>query len=102
MEYIYLDALRHVYKALEIKGYSPANQILGYILSGDPTYITNYENARQIILKIDRYDLLKEMASKYLQKLTADKIKAKQTTGSDSTQIQYSNRTNNAQGMGNN
>ncbi|MBQ2324062.1 MAG: IreB family regulatory phosphoprotein, partial [Oscillospiraceae bacterium] len=50
--------LTTVYAALEDKGYNPINQIVGYILSEDPTYITTYNNARNIISKIDRDDLL--------------------------------------------
>lgn len=70
MENIYLGALRHVHEALKQKGYSPINQIVGYIITGDPTYITNYAGARQIMVKIDRYELLQEMISNYFEKLT--------------------------------
>ena len=55
-----------VYNALLEKGYNPVNQIVGYILSEDPTYITNYNNARAEIRKIDRDDLLKVMVQNYL------------------------------------
>ena len=59
--------LTTVYQALEEKGYNPINQIVGYILSEDPTYITNYNNARAEIRKIDRDKLLHSMVSKYLE-----------------------------------
>lgn len=59
-------ALSEVYDALVEKGYDPVNQILGYILSEDPTYITNYKNARTLIRRIDRDELLREMLRHYL------------------------------------
>lgn len=57
-----------VYDALREKGYNPINQIVGYILSEDPTYITTYKNARSIISKIDRDDLLESLVKSYLNK----------------------------------
>ena len=60
-------ALTEVYNALVEKGYNPINQIVGYILSEDPTYITNYKNARTLICKIDRDELLQELVRSYLQ-----------------------------------
>jgi uncharacterized protein (UPF0297 family) len=57
-----------VYDALVQKGYNPVNQIVGYILSEDPTYITNYNNARSLICRIDRDDLLQELLVSYLGK----------------------------------
>ena len=60
-------ALREVYDALVEKGYNPINQIVGYILSEDPTYITNYKNARTLICKLDRDELLQELVRSYLQ-----------------------------------
>ena len=60
------EALSTVYNALQKKGYNPINQIVGYILSEDPTYITTYGNARNIISKIDRDDLLEVMVKTYL------------------------------------
>ena len=60
------QALRDVYQALKEKGYNPINQIVGYILSEDPTYITNYKNARGIIRKIDRDELLNILVRSYL------------------------------------
>ena len=61
------NILTIVYDALQQKGYKPINQIVGYILSEDPTYITNYKNARSLIRKIDRDDLLGAMLRDYLQ-----------------------------------
>ena len=58
--------LRSVYEALTEKGYNPINQIVGYILSEDPTYITNHRNARGLIRKIDRDELLGSMLREYL------------------------------------
>ena len=58
--------LSTVYQALQEKGYNPINQIVGYILSGDPTYITNYENARGIIRRIDIDELLNVLVRNYL------------------------------------
>ena len=60
--------LTSVYEALRIKGYNPVNQIVGYILSEDPTYITNYNNARSLICKLDRDELLQELVRSYLSK----------------------------------
>ena len=59
-------ALLLVYEALKEKGYNPINQIVGYILSEDPTYITNHLNARGLMRKIDRDELLRELVRKYL------------------------------------
>ena len=58
--------LVEVYGALEEKGYNPINQIVGYILSEDPTYITNYNQARTLIRKIDRDELLQILVKNYL------------------------------------
>ena len=58
--------LRNVYEALTEKGYNPVNQIVGYILSEDPTYITNYNNARSMICKIDRDELMQVLVREYL------------------------------------
>ena len=62
------ETLSAVYKSLLVKGYNPINQIVGYILSEDPTYITNYNNARALITKLDRDDILQELLTSYLQK----------------------------------
>lgn len=58
--------LTTVYQALQEKGYNPVNQIVGYILSEDPTYITNHNNARALIRKIDRDELLQTLVKYYL------------------------------------
>ncbi|MCD8384201.1 MAG: IreB family regulatory phosphoprotein [Clostridiales bacterium] len=58
--------LTEVYRSLEEKGYNPINQIVGYILSEDPTYITNYNNARALIRRLDRNELLQELLRYYL------------------------------------
>ena len=58
--------LQSVYEALKEKGYDPINQIVGYILSEDPTYITNYKSARTLICKIDRDELLQVLVKNYL------------------------------------
>ncbi|MDR1640622.1 MAG: IreB family regulatory phosphoprotein [Clostridiales bacterium] len=61
------DILCKVYFALKEKGYHPVNQIVGYILSGDPTYITSHKNARSLISKLERDELLEEIVCFYLQ-----------------------------------
>ena len=58
--------LAEVYEALAEKGYNPVSQIVGYILSEDPAYITTYNNARNNIMKIDRYELLQSLIKEYL------------------------------------
>lgn len=62
------DILHHVYAALKEKGYNPINQLVGYLLSGDPAYITNYNDARSMIRKLERDELLEELVRKYLGK----------------------------------
>ena len=61
-----IEILKEVYDALEDKGYNPINQLVGYILSGDPTYITNHKNARNLIRQIERDDLLEQMVRNYI------------------------------------
>ena len=65
-EYQIRQVLTEVYEALNEKGYNPVNQIVGYILSEDPTYITTYNNARRLIRKIDRDELLQTLVRSYL------------------------------------
>ncbi len=60
------EILSQVYNSLQQKGYNPINQIVGYILSEDPTYITNFNNARTLIRKLDRDELLQELVRYYL------------------------------------
>ena len=57
----------HVYAALREKGYRPVEQIIGYLLTEDPTYITNYNGARHLITRIDRHDLLQDILLNYFQ-----------------------------------
>ena len=61
------DILEIVYQALREKGYNPVNQIVGYIMSGDPTYITNYNGARALVRKLERDDILEEVIKSYLE-----------------------------------
>ncbi len=63
------NIMRDVYAALKEKGYDPVNQIVGYILSEDPTYITNHKNARSLICKLDRDELLQALVKNYLKTL---------------------------------
>ena len=58
--------LSSVYEALREKGYNPVNQIVGYIMSGDPTYITSHKNARSLIMKVERDELVEEMLRFYI------------------------------------
>lgn len=60
------EILIKVYQALEEKGYNPINQIVGYILSGDPTYITSHNNARNLIRQLERDELLEKMVRNYI------------------------------------
>jgi uncharacterized protein (UPF0297 family) len=62
------EILSSVYNSLMVKGYNPINQIVGYILSEDPTYITNYNGARSMICRLDRDELLQELLTSYLGK----------------------------------
>lgn len=61
------DILEIVYKALREKGYNPVNQIVGYIMSGDPTYITSHNGARSLIMKMERDELVEEMLKAYIE-----------------------------------
>ena len=63
------DTLKEVYRALEVKGYNPINQIVAYIMSGDPTYITGYNNARVLISKLERDEILEELVRNYVSEL---------------------------------
>ena len=60
------EILKEVYQALVEKGYNPINQIVGYILSGDPTYITSYKDSRSLIRHFERDELLEEMVKEYI------------------------------------
>lgn len=59
--------LAEVYDALREKGYNPTNQIVGYIMSGDPTYITSYKSARSMIMRVERDELLEELVNNYIE-----------------------------------
>ncbi len=61
------QVLEQVYTALKEKGYNPVNQIVGYIMSGDPTYITNHNSARSLIMKVERDEILEELMSNYIE-----------------------------------
>ena len=60
------DILQQVYQAMTEKGYNPVNQIVGYIMSGDPTYITSHKNARSLIMKVERDELVEELLKVYI------------------------------------
>lgn len=61
------DIIKVVYQALSEKGYNPVNQIVGYIMSGDPTYITSHLNARSLIMKVERDELVEEVLNEYIK-----------------------------------
>lgn len=61
--------LKTVYQAMTEKGYNPVNQIVGYIMSGDPTYITSHKNARSLISKVERDELIEELLKVYIENL---------------------------------
>ncbi|MDY6305985.1 MAG: IreB family regulatory phosphoprotein [Oribacterium sp.] len=61
------EVLKRVYEALKEKGYNPINQIVGYIMSGDPTYITSHKGARSLIMKVERDEILEELVATYVE-----------------------------------
>lgn len=63
------DIMKEVYSALTVKGYDPISQIVGYIISGDPTYITSYNGARSKVVKVERDELLEELVKHYIKSL---------------------------------
>ena len=63
------DTLKQIYDALKVKGYNPINQIVAYLMSCDPTYITSYNNARVLISKLERDEILEELVKNYLLSL---------------------------------
>ena len=67
------DVLEQVYIALTEKGYNPVNQIVGYIMSGDPTYITSHRGARSLIMKVERDELLEELLAVYIEARLKDR-----------------------------
>lgn len=58
--------LQTVFEVMKEKGYNPVNQIVGYIMSGDPTYITSYKNARSLIMKVERDEIVEELLKSYI------------------------------------
>ena len=63
------ETVREVYAALASKGYNPVDQLVGYLLSGDPAYITSYQDARNKLRRYERYELLEELVASYLEKI---------------------------------
>ena len=61
------EVLDLVYNAMEEKGYNPVNQIVGYIMSGDPTYITSYNGARSLVMKVERDEIVEELLKAYIR-----------------------------------
>ena len=61
------DILNQVYQAMTEKGYNPVNQIVGYIMSGDPTYITSYNGARSLVMKVERDEIVEELLKAYIR-----------------------------------
>lgn len=61
------DVIRKVYHALTEKGYNPVNQIVGYVMSGDPTYITSHNGARSLIMKVERDEIMEELLNNYIK-----------------------------------
>lgn len=68
------DVIASVYAALTEKGYNPVNQIVGYIMSGDPTYITSHKGARAMIMKVERDELVEEMLKSYIDNAGWNKL----------------------------
>lgn len=62
------DVIEKVYNSLKEKGYNPVNQIVGYVMSGDPTYITSYNNARSLMMRVERDEIVEEVLKFYLDK----------------------------------
>mgnify|MGYP002529453228 FL=1 len=69
-EYRVKEILDTVYDAMAEKGYNPVNQIVGYIMSGDPTYITSHKGARSMIMKVERDELVEELLKEYIKNRT--------------------------------
>ena len=67
-EVIVGEVIRTVYSALTEKGYNPVNQIVGYVMSGDPTYITSHKGARSLIMKVERDEIIEELLRFYIDK----------------------------------
>ena len=67
-EIVVRDVIHSVYSALTEKGYNPVNQIIGYVMSGDPTYITSHKGARSLIMKVERDEIIEELLRFYIDK----------------------------------
>lgn len=63
------DVIKSVYLSLTEKGYNPVSQIVGYVMSGDPTYITSHKGARSLIMKVERDEIIEELLTNYIEKL---------------------------------
>lgn len=66
-EIVVSDVIKQVYHALTEKGYNPVNQIVGYVMSGDPTYITSHNGARSLIMKVERDEIIEELLYNYIK-----------------------------------
>ncbi|GIN20093.1 MAG TPA: IreB family regulatory phosphoprotein [Bacillus bacterium] len=73
MEHDVKEVLLHVYGALQEKGYNPINQIVGYLLSGDPAYIPRHQDARNIMRKLERDEIIEELVKSYLKQHREEK-----------------------------
>ena len=82
-EYRVKEILDTVYDAMAEKGYNPVNQIVGYIMSGDPTYITSYKNARSMIMKVERDELVEELLKEYIKTEHGNRSKKERALGLD-------------------
>ena len=71
------EVILRVYQALVERGYNPVNQIVGYIMSGDPTYITSHNNARSLIMKVERDEILEELMRNYVETCIERKAREK-------------------------
>ena len=67
MDFEVKDVIARIYEALTEKGYNPVNQIVGYVMSGDPTYITSHKGARSLIMKVERDELVEELLKEYIK-----------------------------------
>ena len=70
------DIMRRIYTDLVEKGYNPVNQIVGYVMSGDPTYITSHGDARMLIQKVERDELLEELVKRYIDSLEGTELQS--------------------------
>ena len=71
-EYQVTDVIASVYEALMEKGYNPVSQIVGYVMSGDPTYITSHNGARNLLTRLDKDEILEEITNFYIESLTKE------------------------------